>query len=166
MAWGSQDPGMDHQKSIPLTPGRVDHRPFIHQDWMPTLLKLAGTCHPSPDLLDGYDITDLLAGRKQNIRPDLFYWHEPNFWWGSGPESSIREGNWKLIYLYADKQWELYELSEDIGEKTNLLGKYPEVSDRLACKLIAHLKENNANYPTDINSGEELPPQIPEYTLE
>lgn len=166
VAWGSQDPGMDHQKSMPLTPGRIDHRSFIHQDWMPTLLNLAGTDHPSPELLDGYDITDLLAGRKQNIRPDLFYWHEPNFWVHSGPESSIREGNWKLIYLYADEQWELYKLSEDIGEKTNLARRYPEESDRLARKLISHLKENKANFPTDINSGEELPPEPMRFNLQ
>lgn len=166
VAWGAQDPDLDHQKRMPLTPGRVDHRPFIHQDWMPTLLNLAGTGHPSPELLDGYDITDLLAGRKQNIRPELFYWHEPNFWVHSGPESSILEGNWKLIYLYAGEQWELYDLGEDIGEKSNLILKYPEIGDRLARKLISHLNENKANYPMDINSGKELPPQIPEFTQE
>jgi len=161
VAWGAQDESLEYQKRMPLTPGRVDNRPFIHQDWMPTLLSLAGTKHPAPKQLDGYDITDLLAGKRQNIRPDLFFWHEPNFWAHSGPESSIREGKWKLIYFYASQKWELYDLSEDMGEKSDLFSKYPEKAGALAKKLITHLKENNANYPTDIKSGKELPPQLP-----
>ncbi|KAA1260730.1 Arylsulfatase [Rubripirellula obstinata] len=159
IAWGEQDNSLAYQQRMPLAPGRVDDRPFIHQDWMPTLLRLAGTEHPNPDVLDGYDITDLLAGKGQDVRPDLFFWHEPNFWAHSGPESSVRENNWKLIYFYATKTWELYDLSEDIGERSNLVGKYPEKAAAMAEKLINHLTSNNANYPTDIESGEELPPR-------
>jgi len=161
VAWGTQDKTLAHQKRMPLTPDRIDNRPFIHQDWMPTLLNLACTKHPSPEQLDGFDITDLLSGKADQKRPNLFYWHEPNFWAHSGPESSIREGKWKLIYLYAHERWELYDLTEDIGEKSYLTINYPEVTDRLARKLISHLKENKANYPTDIKTGQELPPQLP-----
>jgi len=161
VAWGAQDATLAYQKRIPLKPGRVDNRPFIHQDWMPTLLSLVGTKHPKPELLDGHDITDLLAGKSEGARPELFFWHEPNFWAHSGPESSIREGKWKLIYFYATGKWELYDVSEDIGEKSDLFDKNPEKAKELAKKLIAHLKENKANYPTDIKSGKELPPQVP-----
>ena len=161
VAWGAQDETRAHQKRMPLKPGRVENRPYIHQDWMPTLLSLAGAQHPKPDLLDGYDITELLGGDEQDIRPDLFYWHEPNFWLRSGPESSIREGKWKLIYFYATQQWELYDLNADIGEKNNLLREFPEISDRLARKLMKHLEDNKANFPTDIKCGAEQPPVLP-----
>jgi arylsulfatase A-like enzyme len=164
VAWGAQDETRVHQKRMPLKPGRVENRPYIHQDWMPTLLSLAGAQHPKPDLLDGYDITELLSGKDIDSRPNLFFWHEPNFWLRSGPESSIREGKWKLIYFYAKQQWELYDLNADIGEKNNLLRKFPEISDRLARKLIKHLKDNKANYPTDIKSGAEQPPLLPSST--
>ncbi len=117
--------------------------------------------HPKPQLLDGYDIADLLSGREENIRPELFFWHEPNFWRHSGPESSMVEGKWKLIYFYAERKWELYDLDEDIGEKSNLISQYPEKAEALAKKLIAHLKESNANYPTAIKTRKELPPQLP-----
>jgi arylsulfatase A-like enzyme len=159
VAWGEQDESMPHQQRMPLVPGRVDGTPFIHQDWMPTLLSLAGTKHPTPEVLDGYDITDLLAGKRKDVRPDLFFWHEPNFWGHSGPESSIREGQWKLIYLYAKEAWELYDLKADIGERTNVLSKHPEKAEAMAKKLIDHLESNKANYPTDIKTGKELPPQ-------
>ncbi len=166
VAWGAQDQSLAYQKSIPLTPGRIDNRPFNHQDWMPTLLSLAGTKHPAPEHMDGYDITPLLAGKSQDIRPDLFFWHEPNFWAHSGPESSVREDKWKLIYFYATQKWELYDLSKDIGEKSDLASKYPEKAGALAEKLITYLKKNNANFPTDIKSGKELPPEWPQMKSE
>jgi len=161
VSWGAQDASLAYQKRMPLTPGRVDGHPFIHQDWMPTLLRLVGVKHPSPELLDGYDVSDLLAGRNQDVRPGLFFWHEPNFWAHSGPESSIREGKWKLIYFYATRKWELYDLSEDIGERSDLSSAHSDNVRVLAKKLITHLKDNKAHYPTDIKSGEELPPQLP-----
>lgn len=160
VAWGAQDPASQWQRHMPLAPGRVDHRPYIHTDWTPTLLRLAGAAHPKPELLDGYDITDLLSGRKEVARPDLFFWHEPNFWAHSGPESSIREGKWKLIYLYNKSAWELYDLTQDMGERTNQASQHPEVVNRLARKLVEHLEENDANYPMDVATGRELPPRL------
>ena len=164
VAWGAQDETRVHQKRMPLKPGRLENRPYIHQDWMPTLLSLAGAQHPKSDLLDGYDITELLSGKDIDSRPEQFFWHEPNFWMHSGPESSIREGRWKLTYFYAKQQWELYDLNADIGEKNNLLRKFPEISDRLARKLIKHLEDNEATYPIDIKSGAEQPPLLPSST--
>ncbi len=161
VAWGSQDHSLPYQQHLPLIPGRRDTRPFIHQDWMPTLLRLAETQHPSKQLIDGFDVTDLLAGKPGQIRPDLFFWHEPNFWAHSGPESSIREDNWKLIYFYATETWELYDLTADMEEKGDLSKKYPEITKAMAEKLMAHLQSNKANYPTDIATGAELPPKLP-----
>ncbi|TWT81311.1 Arylsulfatase [Planctomycetes bacterium CA13] len=163
VAWGAQDVASQWQRHLPLTPGRVDHRPYIHTDWMPTLLRLTGAAHPKPELLDGYDITDLLSGREEVARPELFFWHEPNFWAHSGPESSIREGSWKLIYLYDKSAWELYDLTQDIGERTNQANRHPEVVSRLARKLIDHLDQNGANYPIDVATGKELPPRLTSY---
>lgn len=159
VAWGEQDPSMPWQQRLPIAPGRIDSTPFIHQDWMPTLLSLVGAKHPNPEVLDGYDISDLIAGKRQDVRPDLFFWHEPNFWSHSGPESSIREGHWKLIYLYASQTWELYDLKADLGERKNLLGQHPEKAAKMAKQLIDHLESNQANYPTVIKTGNELPPR-------
>ncbi len=161
VAWGAQDTTQPLQRRLPLFPGRIEQRPFIHHDWMPTLLNLVGTTHPAPDRLDGYDITDLLSGQADPGRPERFFWHEPNFWAHSGPESTIRDGNWKLIYFYADRRWELFDLTEDIGERDNLLSKHPEIAKRLASDLIGWLKEHGAKYPTDVETGEELPPVPP-----
>lgn len=161
VAWGEQDSTRALQIRMPLMPGRTDGRPFIHHDWMPTLLNLAGGKHPAPDQLDGYDITELLSGKDDQKRPDRFIWHEPNFWAHSGPESTIREGEWKLIYFYADQRWELFDLTEDIGERNNLLGKHPDIAKRLARSLVDWLREHGAKYPTDVETGKPLPPVLP-----
>ena len=161
VAWGEQNNSLTHQKALPLVPGRIDNRPYIHQDWMPTLLKIAGTTHPNPSLLDGYDITNLLSDKKGDIRPDLFIWHEPNFWLHSGPESAIRENGWKLMYFYDSNTWELYNLNEDLGETKNLLHQHPDKAKSLAQKLISYLKENNANYPKDKKTQQNIKPTFP-----
>jgi len=160
VAWGAQDDNIKAQKKVLLKPGRVDNRPFIHQDWMPTLLNLTGAEHPEPTLLDGYDITPLLNGDTKGVRPDLFFWHEPNFWAHSGPESAIRKDNWKLLYFYDRKQWELYDLSKDIAENNNVIMQHPELADKLKVQLITYLKENKANYPTYLDSGKAIIPQL------
>ena len=157
-AWGAQNANSKLQKQLPLTPGRVENRPFIHHDWLPTLTKLAGTKHPKPQLLDGYDVAGLLGGKENPGRPERFIWHEPNFWAHSGPESTIRDGRWKLIYFYADRRWELYDLSQDIGEQKNLIDEHPDVAKGMANELIKRLDQRGANYPTDATTGKELPP--------
>lgn len=161
VAWAAHDAANPLQKQLPLEPGRVDARPFVHYDWMPTLLNLAGATHPAPDQLDGHDITDLLGGKLQQDRPDRFIWHEPNFWAHSGPESTIRQGRWKLIYFYADRRWELFDLAEDVGERNDLSSEHPDVARRLADELIAWLEQHGAKYPTDVKTGKELPPVPP-----
>ncbi len=159
VAWGAPNNQSALQKQMPLKPGRVEHRPFIHQDWMPTLLNLTGAKHPQPMDMDGYDITTLLRGDKNQTRPDLFFWHEPNFWAHSGPESSIRSGKWKLLYFYDTQEWQLYDLSTDISESHNLINTYPEQAKKLKAQLITYLKEKKANYPTYIETGVELTPR-------
>ncbi len=160
-AWGAQDREYPPQKELHLAPGRVEHRPFIHHDWMPTLLALTDLQHPRPELLDGFDITDLLTGKADQTRPDRFIWHEPNFWVHSGPESTIRKGQWKLIYFYANQRWELFDLNDDIGERKNLVGTHPEIASALAEELIGWLKANRARYPSSIATARELPPMPP-----
>lgn len=160
VAWGAKDNKVAAQQKLPIKPGRVDHRPFIHQDWMPTLLNITGGKHPQPSVLDGYDITAMLRGESEQARPDLFFWHEPNFWAHSGPESSIRQDSWKLLYFYDRHKWELYDLSNDIAEQDNVIKQHPKIANKLKAQLIAYLKENKANYPIYRYNGREAIPAI------
>jgi len=58
-----------------------------------------------------------LSGSNSEKPHDKLFWRAGNIW-------ATREGDWKLIYA-ADRHW-LYDLSADIGEKTNLADKRPD----------------------------------------
>jgi arylsulfatase A-like enzyme len=103
-------------------------------DWHPTLLKLAGAAIPSTLLLDGRDLWPVLT---QHARSP----HEAILLWGlDGPDdAALRMYEWKLLVTTHAveaqeasrrtpgpvKHIELYDLSHDPGERTNLAPAYP-----------------------------------------
>ena len=103
--------------------GRFSQHLCYFPDLLPTIAELAGTV-PTKDT-DGISfVPELLgekaAGRKQEQHRYL-YWEIKN-------EIAVRMGNWKAFHKGADTApWELYDLSKDIGEKTNVAAQHPEV---------------------------------------
>src|SRR5690606_35939192 len=89
------------------------------------------------------------------------YWHFPNNWGPAGPgigaTSTIRSGDWKLIYYYKDAKQELFNIKDDIGEKNNLAQKYPAKVEMLSHRLTAYLKEVNAQRPKYKATGNAAP---------
>jgi hypothetical protein len=115
------------------------------------LAEIAGAKLPKAEEyeLDGQSIASILWGKKEVLadRKDL-YWHFPGYMdVRNYPQSVIHyrtEDNqhYKLFYLYEEASYELYNLSEDIGEKTNLLeGKPPQETVDLARKMNTKLRE-------------------------
>jgi len=51
------------------------------------------------------------------------------------PGSSIRESDWKLVEFYHCKNFELYNLTVDPGEKKNLATSNPKKAAELRAKL-------------------------------
>jgi hypothetical protein len=92
----------------------------VFTDLMPTLMEAAGILPAkTTGPLDGVSILPLLTGGV--LAPRTLFWHYPNYSnQGGRPASSLREGNWKLIEQLEDGSVELYDLSKDIGETTNL----------------------------------------------
>ena len=66
----------------------------------------------------------------------------------NAPTTAVREGDWKLIEWYEDGRLELFNLADDIGEKTNLAKKHPDKVKALATKLAAWPKDTGARMPT------------------
>lgn len=96
-----------------VEPGRVINDMMSHLDWMPTLLRAAG----EPDIkskllrghqvgsmqykvhLDGYDHTDLLAGKGPGLRETLFYFDDnANF-------NALRWNDWKIHFAFQMNGW-------------------------------------------------------------
>lgn len=109
-----------------LPAGKVEERPVLQIDALPTALATAGVAIDPAWQLDGVNLLPFLTG-KQTGMP-----HERLFWKYGRNQFAIREGAWKLIYwkdeLGADAfaQAELYNVAEDLGEARNLAAANPE----------------------------------------
>ena len=74
--------------------------------------------------------------------------------------STYRRKNWKIIYNYASEKWELYNLKLDPFEKTNMVGKQPELVLYLATEMIKKLDSKKAIYPRKTISGKQVKPKL------
>jgi arylsulfatase A-like enzyme len=101
---------------------------------------------PRPDLhLDGASIMPMLKGKRKPIHEAL-YWHFPHYGnLGSGPCSSIRSGNWKLIEWLENGDVELFDLANDESETKNLAASNPQKAEEMLRKLSDWRVEVGAN---------------------
>ena len=96
---------------------------------------------------DGTSMVPFLEDPEQAVQRTLL-WHYPHYH-GSDwrPGAAIRDGNWKLIEFFEDQTVELYDLEQDLGERADLTGTYPEVAERLRIRLHKDLDAMGARYP-------------------
>ena len=121
-----------------LQPG-VCEIPLSVTDWMPTLCALAG-CKPQRDLKwDGHDILPMLTGSTTHPGSRILYWKGPR------QASAVSDDHWKLIVTA--KTVELYNLTEDIGEKNDLAAKNPDLVRQLRAKLETQSAKDNDAVP-------------------
>ena len=140
-----------------IKPETVSRHQVIIEDFYPTILEMAGIDSLSTvQIVDGESFVSVLKGETYDGVRSLF-WHYPNEWGPSGPgigaASTIRKGDWKLIYYHADRRMELFNLKEDIGETKNRITDNLEKAKELATTLTNHLKEVNAQMPIDKVTG-------------
>jgi arylsulfatase A-like enzyme len=112
-------------------------------DYFPTILNDLG----NNKTLDGINISNALIGNKLPKR--AVYWHYPHYGnQGGQPSGAIREGDWKLIQHFESKNFELYNLKNDISEQKNEIEKQAKIATKLKIKLAKWQKEVGANFPT------------------
>lgn len=115
------------------TPGSVCEEPTISYDFYPTFVDAAGGALPKTQTIDGLSFMPLLKNPKQTLKRDALYWHYPHYH-HHRPASSIRDRDWKLIeYLDGTNEVELFNLSQDIGEQSDLS------KDKKG--MVSHLKQ-------------------------
>ena len=140
-------PGVTH-------PGTVCHTPVTSTDFYPTILALAGLPLMPTQHVDGVSLLPLLKGESLQRAP--LFWHYPHYGnQGGAPCGAIRDGDWKLIEWFEDGHLELYHVSDDPGERTDLAQAEPARVQELHEKLLAWRKEVGAVMPTP-NDGATL----------
>jgi N-acetylgalactosamine-6-sulfatase len=99
-------------------------------DWLPTLCRIIGAAIDAT-AFDGEDVSDIWLGADRART-------RPLFWKTNAVRSdiAIRDGNWKLFSTIHNRgETELYDLSVDRAESTNVAARYPEVVRRLTAKV-------------------------------
>ncbi|WP_034045631.1 sulfatase [Wocania ichthyoenteri] len=134
----------------------------IIEDFFPTIIELAGIDnYKTVQPVDGKSFTSILKGEKQDNNNRALFWHYPNNWGPTGPgigaTSTVRKGDWKLIYYHLDSHFELFNIAEDIGETSNLASKESGKLKVLATELSTYLRSVNAQMPTNTNTNQTVP---------
>ena len=144
--------------------GSTCDTPVIGIDLYPTFLEAAGLSKPSEKTLDGVSLMPLLTGDAAIPQRALF-WHFPIYLqttagtrddshdplFRTRPGSVIREGKWKLHEYFEDDRIELYDLSEDIGERNNVVNTHPEQTRKMHEKLKRWRELTSAPVPKQRN---------------
>ena len=141
VAWIVSAPGI-------TKPGTTCDTPVISTDYYPTLLALAGLPAKPEQHLDGVSLAPLLQGQAM-ARGQPLFWHYPHYGnQGGAPHGAIRDGDWKLIEWFEDGALELYNIPQDLSEKTNLAAQHPDKVSALRAKLVAWRQQVGALLPT------------------
>ncbi len=104
------------------------------EDWMPTLLELAGATNLIPPSADGISFAPTILGGKQAERPFLY-----REFHGYGGQQAVRVGDWKLVHRHllgtpkqpAAPTTELFNLGADPAENNNVAGAHPDMVAKL-----------------------------------
>ncbi len=127
-----------------IQPGTISNEVFAHEDMLPTLLAAAGVPDVKEQLLkgmtigsntfkvhlDGYNITDALAGKSPSPRKEFFYFND------DGSLVGLRYNQWKLVFAEQRSEgfdvWQnpfvplrlpkLFNLRSDPFEKADQIG--------------------------------------------
>lgn len=130
-----------------IKPGKTNHTPIISPDFYPTLLTLTGTARKDQHF-DGVDFSAVLKGESDTLSRQAIFWHYPHYHnEGAVPYSAIRKGDWKLIENLEDQSIELFNLADDLGEKTNLAAIKTAKRDELIADLRAWRTQVGAQMP-------------------
>ena len=122
-----------------IKPAQLNETPVISTDWVPTFVELADIS--TTDKFDGVSLAKLLLNNEPLAARKLC-WHYPHYTnQGSRPAGAIREGNYKLVEHYEDGRLELFDLSKDIGEATDISTIEPARVAELRGKLEAWRRE-------------------------
>lgn len=128
-------------------PGSLCEAPVITPDFYPTMLAIAKLKPARRQVIDGESLVPLLR-QTGPLRRDAIYWHYPHYHpGGATPYSAIRAGDWKLIEVFEDQHVELYNLKDDVSERTDLADRLPKKAAELRAKLVAWRKSVGAQLP-------------------
>jgi arylsulfatase A-like enzyme len=141
-----------------IAAGATSDRVTGFEDWLPTLLELAGAQDVVPPGIDGISFAPTLLGRRQEARPFL-YRESP----GYGGQQCVRVGDWKAIRVNLNRKskqargkpgaLELYNLAADPAETTDVAAQHPDVVEKLG-RILRQQHVPSPLWPVPVLDGE------------
>ncbi|WP_025765295.1 sulfatase [Dyadobacter tibetensis] len=141
----------------------VANQYVIIEDFMPTILEVAGIKNPSlPQKMDGKSFLPILEKPSYRDQQRELLWHHPNRWTvkdslSNNWASAFRKGDWKVIYNYRSGKLALYNLKKDLSEEHDLAPAEPKQLKKLARYFTASLKAHGAQMPYFLTTGKPVP---------
>jgi arylsulfatase A len=131
-------------------------------DLLPTLCEIAGIPVPADRKIDGQSVLPALTGEPfRRLRPVV--WSAPVHGYDFVPPLTMRDGDLSLVAWFEEKEpdqlwmdwiktarperYELYDLSEDIGQQEDLAGRMPETVTEMAEEMDRLWRDIQAEAP-------------------
>ena len=131
-----------------VRPGVSGHVAYFG-DWFATAAELAGATSPAD--LDSVSFAPTLRGAAKQPVHEFLYWefHERGF-----SQAALYQGRWKGIRERSlSAPVALYDLREDVGERTNVASRHPEIAARIDAYLKTARSDSPDWKPRDEPSG-------------
>jgi arylsulfatase A-like enzyme len=136
-----------------IAPGSVCDAVAGTIDVLPTCMKIAGAEVPAQPVIDGRDLSPLLFGQSKDSQ------REAHYYFASYNLQAVRQGPWKLAIATqpetmgkqaasdATENPRLYNLDQEIDEKTNLAAQHPDIVAKLTALAEKMTNEIGGNEP-------------------
>lgn len=132
-----------------LRAGEVNRVMLSSLDIVPLAVSVAGGSLPADRIFDGSDPLPALQGKTASP-------HRALHWiWNQGRKEQwrgMREGDYKLLRSSDSGSWQLFDLSKDLGEQTDLAASQPEKLQ----ELLQHFEQWRASIAADPSRSRSL----------
>jgi len=138
--------------------GSINSQYVMVEDLFPTILEMAGVDHRNKvsQVIDGKSFVPYLEDPELRDENRPLFWHFPHTY-DQFPYSTVRKGDWKLIYRHLDQSLELYNIRRDLSETRNLAREEVKIKEELASLLSDYLREVNAGMPILTKNNKPVP---------
>ncbi|MEQ9309205.1 MAG: arylsulfatase [Balneolaceae bacterium] len=128
-----------------IKPGTEIKELTAHIDFLPSLVELAGITSPETKPLDGRSFAPLLFSDEFEWNDRFFFTHQSR--WDSLEmyPASVRNNQYRAVRY--GENWELYDMNEDQGQRTDISDMEPELTAQFAEEYDKWFAEVTKNLP-------------------